>query len=178
MCLSMITSWTTVCHTASDLQANLPASAVVCHQSSTSDGLATAWPEDGGSQRGWRPCVIRQAGKRRATRRAGRGPGAGPTVPISLDRMVLRRRGTTAQARREAAAVRSADCQVHSVVAESDRAACQGEEGGVERWRPASKLNRHVRGVFLQPAVDTTVPGGAAVPTQGQLWPRGQGASS
>jgi hypothetical protein len=59
-------------------------------------------------------------------------PGAGPTVPISLDRMALRRWGTTAQPGREAAEGANGGLPGTQWGAASDRsAACQGEQGGV-----------------------------------------------
>src|SRR4029453_2207315 len=80
----------------------LSAVAIVCRRSPTADGLATAWPE------AWQPrdgnsCVIRQPGKRRAARQAGRGPSSrpdGPDQPGLDDPTAM---GTTALARREAA---------------------------------------------------------------------------
>src|SRR5215217_5381783 len=89
----------------------LSAVAIVCRRSPTSDGLATAWPKAWQLTRG-NSCVIRQPGKRRAARQAGRGPSSrpdGPDQPGPDDPTAM---GTTALARREAAEVRSADYRV------------------------------------------------------------------
>jgi hypothetical protein len=123
------------------IRALLSVVAIVCRRSPTSDGLATAWRE------AWQPthgnfCVIRQSGKRRAARQAGRGPSSrpdGPDQPGPDDPTAM---GTTRLARREAAEGAIGGYRVHPVVADRDAV-------------PAAKVNKEAWSDGDQPASPT-----------------------
>src|SRR5215207_478382 len=91
----------------------------------------TAWRRPGrgrGSPRDGHSCVIRQPGKRRAARQSAVS-AAGPTVPISLDQMTLRRWRPPRWHAVRSQRVRSADDWVHPVAADRDAV-------------PAAKVNK------------------------------------
>src|SRR5215211_5639996 len=101
----------------------------------------TAWRRRG-SPRDGNFCVIRQLESVALQGRRAAAPAAGPTVPISLDQMTLRRWGPPRRLAARPQRVRSADDRVHPVSADSDTV-------------PAAKLNKEAWSDGDQPASPT-----------------------